>query len=188
MKKFIAIAFYLLLGVVLSPVYGQQVKEQVNLTFNNGVRFVGEYSYLPMTAPWPPKMYEQYDGTLYYPNGDTETGVFNTNWQPANGYYNTYHRASDNKDFVKHYDINGNLEFVEKENPATSSGSGEVIYTPTPQTQPQIETCRVCSGTGKCSFCYGTGIGQKHAPGIVVQCGACGGTGRCSTCRGQGHH
>ncbi len=52
----------------------------------------------------------------------------------------------------------------------------------------QMYSCGVCSGTGKCSFCFGTGWGKNHAPGILAKCGACNGSGYCSTCGGKGWH
>lgn len=66
--------------------------------------------------------------------------------------------------------------------PSAPSG-GYVPYTPsTPM------TCGVCSGSGRCSTCGGTGISPNHAPGIEAGCGACGGTGTCSACHGMGYH
>lgn len=190
MKKFLAFAICLLWGVILSPVYGQQVKEQVDLTLNNGVRFVGVYSYFPGTAAYPQRQWQTYTGTLYYPNGDTEKGSFNPNWRPSNTNNTDYHRASDNKDLIKYYEYNGNVRFVEINKSAPSSGNsagGGYVPMPQPQQQ-QTEMCRVCSGSGKCSNCHGSGISPNHAPGIVARCGACSGSGKCTTCHGLGHH
>ena len=44
------------------------------------------------------------------------------------------------------------------------------------------ETCTVCGGSGKCSWCDGSGwtIWQ------LQECSHCGGTGKCSNCDGTG--
>lgn len=62
--------------------------------------------------------------------------------------------------------------------PAASSGYAAPAYTPTQH----ANSCGVCSHTGKCSNCNGSGI----SPYSHSICGACGGSGRCATCNGTG--
>lgn len=68
-----------------------------------------------------------------------------------------------------------------KENPNNNTQQGAAVRTPTPIQRPQ--RCGVCSGTGRCSNCGGSGIsnfGHSHI------CGACGGDKKCATCAGSG--
>lgn len=68
-----------------------------------------------------------------------------------------------------------------EENPNNNTQQGAAVRTPTPIQRPQ--RCGVCSGTGRCSNCGGSGIsnfGHSHI------CGACGGDKKCATCAGSG--
>lgn len=68
-----------------------------------------------------------------------------------------------------------------KENPNNNTQQGAAVRSPTPIQRPQ--RCGVCSGTGRCSNCGGSGIsnfGHSHI------CGACGGDKKCATCAGSG--
>lgn len=70
-----------------------------------------------------------------------------------------------------------------------NSGNTSPGYVPTPApTLPTTYPCGVCSQTGRCLKCGGTGIGPNHAPGIIAKCGYCGGTGVCPTCHGKGYN
>ena len=42
--------------------------------------------------------------------------------------------------------------------------------------------CRMCAGSGKCSWCYGDGLSW----GNVVPCEVCNKTGKCTNCDGWG--
>lgn len=75
--------------------------------------------------------------------------------------------------------------FIRNDSPSGGNGGNIIIVNPV-QTNTPVQ-CGVCGGTGRCSFCYGSGIGPNHAPGIYARCGGCGGTGRCSTCHGTGY-
>lgn len=50
---------------------------------------------------------------------------------------------------------------------------------------PQPITCGVCSGTGRCSNCGGSGVSPYNVR--TTPCGACGGRGICRTCNGSGY-
>ena len=68
-----------------------------------------------------------------------------------------------------------------EENSNNNTQQGAAVRTPTPIQRPQ--RCGVCSGTGRCSNCGGSGIsnfGHSHI------CGACGGDKQCATCAGSG--
>lgn len=60
----------------------------------------------------------------------------------------------------------------------TTGGGYGTPYTPTQH----ANKCGICSSTGKCSNCNGTGI----SPWSHSTCGACGGRGVCTTCNGTG--
>lgn len=68
-----------------------------------------------------------------------------------------------------------------KENPNNNTQQGAAVRTPTPIQRPQ--RCGVCSGTGRCSNCGGSGISNFGHSQI---CGACGGDKKCATCAGSG--
>jgi hypothetical protein len=46
----------------------------------------------------------------------------------------------------------------------------------------QKVTCSVCNGSGKCSWCGGTG----YTIPLIQKCEKCGGTGVCPNCHGTG--
>lgn len=69
----------------------------------------------------------------------------------------------------------------EKPNNNINNQQSAPVRTPTPVQRPQ--RCGVCSGSGGCSNCGGSGIsnyGHSHI------CGACNGSGKCATCAGSG--
>ncbi|MBM3461891.1 MAG: hypothetical protein FJX76_07310 [Armatimonadetes bacterium] len=43
-------------------------------------------------------------------------------------------------------------------------------------------TCSSCTGSGKCTGCYGTG----YLPGYGDECYSCEGSGQCANCEGSG--
>lgn len=68
-----------------------------------------------------------------------------------------------------------------EENSNNNTQQGAAVRTPTPIQRPQ--RCGVCSGTGRCSNCGGSGISNF---GHSYICGACGGDKKCATCAGSG--
>lgn len=50
--------------------------------------------------------------------------------------------------------------------------------------QKHIVQCNVCSGTGRCGGCGGSGM--IYSFGDWVSCSACGGSGACGYCHGNG--
>lgn len=79
------------------------------------------------------------------------------------------------------YDDNGYGS--QNEADQNNSTGGGTYYVPPVNTQ---NPCGVCSSSGRCYNCGGTGKSPNHAPGIDANCGACGGTGLCATCGGRG--
>lgn len=89
---------------------------------------------------------------------------------PTNNGDHTYMLVSSNREQTEE-NPNNNIN-IQQETP---------VRTPTPVQRPQ--RCGVCSGTGRCSNCGGSGIssyGHSHL------CGACNGGGKCATCAGSG--
>lgn len=76
--------------------------------------------------------------------------------------------------------------FVPVNTPAATTYPSPVY--PMPVYTPGNNPCGVCSQTGRCSICGGSGESPNHAPGIHARCGGCGGSGRCPTCGGRGYY
>lgn len=89
---------------------------------------------------------------------------------PINNGDHTYMLVSSNREQTE-----------EKPNNNINNQQSAPVRTPTPVQRPQ--RCGVCSGSGGCSNCGGSGIsnyGHSHI------CGACNSSGKCATCAGSG--
>lgn len=174
--------------------------------FNNGCTFVGQrvafYTNSQLTSL-------TYVGTLTYPDGTkviSAGGSFDQNFA-ANGsfgvekdgqmYFYNFRNGHMQDQFTptnRYIMVNNHIEFV-------SDTSTSVPYVPAPTynsgssssgsssgttsrswSDEHRPTCQRCNGTGRCTFCAGTGINSRgHS------CGHCRGVGNCLACRGAGH-
>jgi len=116
-----------------------------------------------------------------YTTGDWWVGIYNDQLNPLPGTHTYHTRLGTWDETLKRYI--GFSEFLTYDLTGAQPSGGGVIPNYSPSPQPI--TCGVCSGTGKCSNCHGSGISPYNVR--TTPCGACGGNGRCTTCRGTGY-
>ncbi|MCM1518125.1 MAG: hypothetical protein NC117_05755 [Pseudoflavonifractor sp.] len=200
MRKSIFLILLALLAICTPQANAQwgASSRQVNLTLNNGCRFVG------LESSW--NSVPTYHGTLTFPDGSKFCTMRNhygsgldRNFQPMAGtfykitpagqiYSITYFQGRSMGETLMtgaSYRIENDGIVVYFPNSGSSGSSG---YVAPPAPAPNNNQCHTCSGTGKCTICSGTGWSPNHASGIQAKCGGCGGTGHCASCRGLGHH
>lgn len=164
--------------------YGKNGTENTNVS---GGQFITFQAAICMETDWTGVSIGT--GYLTRKNNVPNTYVGSANWGSGTKFV-----FSSDKSTLTVYAPNGNIfrytratapsnaktcSLLKGSSPAPVISSGGTGGTPVRKPQ----TCGICSGSGKCSSCYGRGIssfGHTHV------CGACGGTGRCGTCSGSG--
>lgn len=168
-------------GHIIKPVLFVDVEKGVGHTFSDGtpLKYTGG-NYTP-----------GYDETWWEENW---LGIYNDKLNPLPGNHTYWVRILVWDETLGRYigDLNDTewLSYTMEgsTNPSNSGSNYNGGYVPY---NPYIygnNPCGVCSSSGRCLQCNGSGISRNHAPGIVARCGYCGGTGYCATCGGRGYN
>lgn len=150
---------------------------------NNGAIFCFEYG-MTYCGKIPKNVAEALSNTKtrYYLAKFTKQGDFVFASKDGKSYqYHIEDLDSEKECEMVEYKVSTTNSKSKSETTSPSGGTGG--YYPTNHLVTRPHTCGICSGTGRCSTCYGRGISTI---GSAHTCGACGGTGRCATCNGSG--